>query len=202
MAALQAKQLAYVGKQYGPLEGAVDSYYRLGNDALLQVSHLVNGSLPQSILTDGKTASKMILHQSISINNYRSIAHKFWIQLGILNDIKETVLAYKETRDASVLTFQSFNSRLVAKQFNCCTIFRLCEFSGKKSVVFNISSDIGDIKKEIYDMLTQPIPIGVTDEDNLDSRKPNTNIEQIVENACNRVSVELTDQLWDLLKSN
>lgn len=50
-------------------------------------------------------------------------------------------------------------------------------------------------------MLTQPIPIGVTDEDDMDSRKPNTNIEQIVENAGNRVSVELTDQLWDLLKS-
>lgn len=62
-------------------------------------------------------------------------------------------------------------------------------------------SDISDIKKEIYDMLTQPIPIGVTDEDDMNNRKPNTNIEQIVENAGNRVSVELTDQLWDLLKS-
>lgn len=63
------------------------------------------------------------------------------------------------------------------------------------------SSDISDIKKEIYDMLTQPIPIGVTDDDDMNNRKPNTNIEQIVENAGNRVSVELTDQLWDLLKS-
>lgn len=50
-------------------------------------------------------------------------------------------------------------------------------------------------------MLTQPIPIGVTDEDDTNNRKPNTNIEQIVGNAGNRVSVELTDQLWDLLKS-
>lgn len=50
-------------------------------------------------------------------------------------------------------------------------------------------------------MLTQPIPIGVTDEDDMNNRKPNTNIEQIVENAGNRVSVEFTDQLWDLLKS-
>lgn len=113
MAELQAKHLSYVGKQYGPLEGVVDSYYRLGNDALLQVSHLVNGSMPQSILADGKMASKMILHQSISINNYRSIAHKFWIQLGILNDIKETILAYKESRELSALNFRSFNSRLV-----------------------------------------------------------------------------------------
>lgn len=68
-------------------------------------------------------------------------------------------------------------------------------------LLFYDFSDIGDIKKEIYDMLTQPIPIGVTDEDDMNTRKPNTNIEQIVENAGNRVSVELTDQLWDLLKS-
>lgn len=113
MAELQAKHLSYVVKQNGPLEGVVDSYYRLGNDALLQVSHLINGSMPQSIIADGKMASKMILHQSISINNYRSIAHKFWIQLGILNNIKETILAYKESRDPSVLTFNSLNSRLV-----------------------------------------------------------------------------------------
>lgn len=111
MAELQAKHLSYVVKQYGPIEGVVDSYYRLSNDALLQVSQLVNGSMPQSILADGKISSKMVLHQSISINNYRSIAHKFWIQLGILNSIKDTILAYKETRDVSALIFQSFNSR-------------------------------------------------------------------------------------------
>lgn len=63
-----------------------------------------------------------------------------------------------------------------------------------------IFSTIGEIKKEIYDMLTQPIPIGVTDVDEMNDRKPNTSIDQIVENAGNRVSVELTDQLWDLLR--
>lgn len=114
MAELQAKHMSYVVKQYGPLEGIVDSYYRLSNDALLQVSHLVNGSMSQSMLSNGKMASKMVLHQSVSINNnHRSIAHKFWIQLGILNNIKETIVAYKETGDSSGLTFHSFISRLV-----------------------------------------------------------------------------------------
>lgn len=61
-------------------------------------------------------------------------------------------------------------------------------------------SDIGDIKKELYDMLTQPIPIGVTDEDEMNNHKPNTNIDQIIQRASDRVSVELTDQLWDCLK--
>lgn len=49
-------------------------------------------------------------------------------------------------------------------------------------------------------MLTQPIPIGIADEDDENIHKPNTNIEKIVENAGLRVSGELTDQLWDVLK--
>lgn len=114
MAELQAKHLSYVVKQYGSIEGMVDGFYQLGNDAMLQVSHLVNGSMPQSILSDGKSAAKMVLHQSISINNLcRSIAYKFWIQLGILDNIKETIIAYKETKDPSKLVFNSFSSRLV-----------------------------------------------------------------------------------------
>lgn len=111
MAELQAKHLSYVGKQYGPIEGMVDSYYRLSNDAMLQVSYLVNGSMPQSILADGKSAAKMVLHQSISINKFHSITHKFWIQLGILDSIKETIVAYKETKDLSKLYYNSFSSR-------------------------------------------------------------------------------------------
>lgn len=61
-------------------------------------------------------------------------------------------------------------------------------------------SDIAEIKQEIYEMLTQPIPIGIADEDDENIHKPNTNIEKIVENAGLRVSGELTDQLWDVLK--
>lgn len=50
-------------------------------------------------------------------------------------------------------------------------------------------------------MLTQPIPIGVTeDEHDINNHKPNKNIDKIVENASRRESGELTDQLWDVLK--
>lgn len=110
---LQSKHLSYVVKQYGPIEGMIDNYYRLGNDALLQVSRSVNGSMAQSILNDGKSASKMVLHQSIQVNNFKSIAKKFWIQLGILDDIKDTIVSYKETRDASYLTFKGHGQMLV-----------------------------------------------------------------------------------------
>lgn len=124
---LQAKHLSYVVKQYGPIEGLVDSHYRLSNDANLQVTHLVNGSVPQTILTDGKMASKMILHQTIPINNYRSIAYKFWIQLEILNEIKETVELYKQSKDPVTLCFRSLARRLVHSVW-CCYCFFFSKF--------------------------------------------------------------------------
>lgn len=49
-------------------------------------------------------------------------------------------------------------------------------------------------------MLTQPIPIGVTDDDDVNNHKQNTSIDKIVENASIRESGELTDALWDLLR--
>lgn len=69
------------------------------------------------------------------------------------------------------------------------------------SICLCIFSDITEIKQEIHDMLTQPIPIGVAeDEEDVNSHKHITNIDKIVENASRRESGELTDQLWDLLK--
>lgn len=103
---LQSKHLSYVVKQYGSIEGMIDNYYRLGNDALLQVSRSVNGSMAQSIINDGKSASKMVLHQTIQVNNFKSVARKFWIQLGILDDIKETIVSYKESKAMSCLIFK------------------------------------------------------------------------------------------------
>ncbi|XP_055324770.1 protein zwilch [Sitodiplosis mosellana] len=169
---LQSKHLSYVVKQYGPIEGMIDNYYRLSNDAMLQVSRPVNGSMAQSIINDGKVASKMVLHQTIQVNNFKSVAKKFWIQLGILDDMKETIVSYKELRDLSCLVFKGHGGH----------------------------GDIAEIKQEIYDMLTQPIPIGVTDEEDVNEHKPNTSIDKIVENASTRESGELTDQLWDVLR--
>lgn len=49
-------------------------------------------------------------------------------------------------------------------------------------------------------MLTQPIPIGMVDEDDADDHASNAGIDKIVENASTRESGELTDQLWDVLR--
>lgn len=113
MAELQAKHNSYVVKQYGPIEGMVDSFYRLGNDATLQVSHTANGSMPQSILVDGKNVAKMMLHQTVSISHFQPSTRKFWIQLGILDSIKETIITYKDTKDPKSLVYKSFSSRFV-----------------------------------------------------------------------------------------
>lgn len=123
MAKLQAEHLSSVVKQYGPSEGMIDSYYRLGSDATLQVSYTVNGAISQSIITDGKTASKMVLHQSVQINNFQSIAKKFWIQLDILNDIKDTIITYKESKDQKHLRFNGSNSHGLV--WFCCN-FEMC----------------------------------------------------------------------------
>lgn len=107
---LHSKHIATVGKQYGSIEGMIDNYYRLESDAMLQVSRSVNGSLTQSLMSDGM-ASKIILHQSILVNhNVRSIASKFWIQLGILDDIKDTIVDYKQSKDSNCLFLKSFGA--------------------------------------------------------------------------------------------
>lgn len=112
---LQSKHLSYVIKQYGPIEGMIDYYYELGNDAMLQVSRSVIGLVTQSLQTDGKTAARMTLHQSVEVNKFisKSIAKKFWIQLGILDDIKEMIVNYKESRDANCLMFKGHGHGLV-----------------------------------------------------------------------------------------
>lgn len=49
-------------------------------------------------------------------------------------------------------------------------------------------------------MLTQPIPIGLTDDDDGIIHETNSNIDKVVESARMRESGELTDQLWGVLK--
>lgn len=107
---LQAKHQAIVMKQYGPMECMIDSYYRLGNESMLQVSHsaVVNGKMTPSMMADRNAASKITLHQSIHIGNVRSIASKFWIQLGILDEIKDAIVSYKETKTRDFLNFKGF----------------------------------------------------------------------------------------------
>lgn len=112
MIELEAKHQAIVTKQYGSIEGMIDSYYRLGNDTMLQVSRSteVNGKMTQSMMTDGNAASKMTLHQLVHIGNVRSIASIFWIQLGILDSIKDTIVSYKETKNRDYLIFKGFGA--------------------------------------------------------------------------------------------
>lgn len=112
---LQERHLSYVVKQFGPTEGMVDSYYQLGDATMLQVSRPINSTMSRMKTTDGKMSSKMVLHQSVKINNLQSIAHRFWIQLGILNDIKSSIVAYKQSKNESCLNFDGFSCGFVFK---------------------------------------------------------------------------------------
>lgn len=85
----------------------VDSYYQLNTDTTdatvtLQVSKVTNGLVKHFT---NEAPSKMILHQSIKINNFTSIIFKFWRQICIIDTIKESVVNFKETKDPSTLVF-------------------------------------------------------------------------------------------------
>lgn len=104
---LFAKHALYVPMQLGVVEMMVDSYYQLNTDTpdatvTLQVSKVTNGLVKHFT---NETPSKMILHQSIKINNFTSSIFKFWRQICVINTIKESVVNFKETKDPSALVF-------------------------------------------------------------------------------------------------
>lgn len=104
---LFAKHALYAPMQLGVVEMMVDSYYQLNTDTpdatvTLQVSKVTNGLVKQFA---NEAPSKMILHQSIKINNFTSIIFKFWRQICIIDTIKESVVNFKETKDPSTLIF-------------------------------------------------------------------------------------------------
>lgn len=92
------------------IETLNDSYYQLHSSPdgaiTLQLSREIGGILTQPMV-DGKSSSKLTLHQSVRIDNYGSIAAQFWGQLDVLNMIKDSIIQYKETRDPNALAFNA-----------------------------------------------------------------------------------------------
>lgn len=68
----------------------------------LQVSRTMTGPVRRPT---NEMPSKVILHQSIKINNFQSIIEKFWRQICIIDSIKESVVDFKETKDPAALVF-------------------------------------------------------------------------------------------------
>lgn len=90
------------------METTIDSYYQLNidnNNMKLQLSRSMSGRLTSKTVKDFDRDSRMILHQSVPIDNPDSIVETFWRQIKILNIIKEAIVAYKDTEEQSYLVF-------------------------------------------------------------------------------------------------
>lgn len=104
---LSEKHALYVSQQIGQVEIMLDNFYQLPTDTsdaaiMLQVSRTMTGQMKQPI---NRSASKIILHQSVRINNLSSTITTFWRQICIIDTIKESVINFKETKDPCMLIF-------------------------------------------------------------------------------------------------
>lgn len=67
------------------------------------MSREIAGILTQAAIDDKRTPPRLLLHQSVRIENYDSIAEMFWRQLVTLDRIKKSIVDYKESEDLSYL---------------------------------------------------------------------------------------------------
>lgn len=107
MKALVAKHYQYIAQKSSSVSINIDSYFSLqnSNNVTLQVSRSTSGHVSQSYLTDNTICDDMILHQNIPVGDPSSLAIQFWMELHMLNSIKEDILRYKESEDPNDLIY-------------------------------------------------------------------------------------------------
>lgn len=103
---LQAKHFSYIPKHNNQIETTIDSYFQIQNGMKLQLSRSISGPLMPVMLHDYEKHSRIILHQSVPIDNNNSVAEAFWRQIKILDLIKDDIAAYKESGDKRYLIYQ------------------------------------------------------------------------------------------------
>lgn len=109
---LTDKHFSYVNMMGEPLNVTIDAYFNLHeNNIVLQVSRSKSAKVMQNFLEDNTVYDQMVLHQSVRIGDHDSVAMEFWIQLDILNTIKNIIVAYRESEDAEDLVYQVASSR-------------------------------------------------------------------------------------------
>lgn len=107
MDALIAKHRSYGQFDASRIVINVDSYFSLHPNVKLQVSRLTTGQVAQAFLTDNITTRNngIVLHQSISIGDPSSDVIPFWMQLHMLDSIKENIIRYQESKDTNDLLY-------------------------------------------------------------------------------------------------
>lgn len=189
---LERKHLSYISKPNNIMDTTIDSYYQLdvgNNNMKLQLSHSTSGRLSSKTVKDFDRDSRMILHQSVPIDNTDSIIETFWRQIKILNIIKETIVSYKDTDDHSYLVFTIGTQWVIAL---------LYIGSASDAWLHLIRRDLASVKKDIFTSFTEVASIYVQIEE--DDKDSIVEIENAVNKAKLRDNVELTDQLWSNLK--
>lgn len=86
----------------------VDVYFQLNsglNNVKLQLSSSVRDSLSNFRLNNYEKYSRITLHQTVAINNLDSVAEIFWRQINILDQIKDSIVAFKESADSDDLVY-------------------------------------------------------------------------------------------------
>lgn len=86
----------------------IDAYFQLNSDLnniTLQLSSSVSDSLANVRLNNYEKYSRITLHQSVFINNHNSVAETFWRQIIILNNTKDSIVAFKMTSNSDDLIY-------------------------------------------------------------------------------------------------
>lgn len=105
---MQKKHLSYIPNHNGKIKNFIDTYFRVedNNNIEIQLSRSTDGLLTNAVLTDLWKNARIILHQTVKINNTESIAEEFWRQLTILEIIKDNIVTYNESGCSSDLVYQ------------------------------------------------------------------------------------------------
>lgn len=103
--ALMDQHLQYIPTAVAAININVDSYFTLHPNVTLQISRSASGPVTQNFLTENRNYDGIILQQNIRIGDPSSLAMQFWMQLHMLDSIKEDIIRYQESQDSNDLVY-------------------------------------------------------------------------------------------------
>lgn len=99
------KEHKQIARQLPKYKVNVDRYYLLHADISLQVSHWISNSVSGALLNNTSRNNGVVLHQTVHFGEPSSPAIEFWMQLHMLDLIKQQVLRFKESKDPNDLVY-------------------------------------------------------------------------------------------------
>lgn len=124
-----------------------------------------NSTSPVPSLSSNRNAD-ILLFQTVRVGNNASVADDYWRQLMRLDQIKRTIVEFKEDEDRNVLVYASGSGL-----------------------------SLSTIREGILRVLSDVTPILTASGDNISFE-----LEPVIKQSLGREMVDITDQLWMLLK--